>query len=247
MNKKFIKVKNWKNFLNENENENEFENDSFYSAKENYFELYNEQISKIIEDIVYNNKKQQQWKRIPFERMKKIWEKFQKDNIIKDEKGLDLISNIIIKNIVKLNVNTMLSGHSTMNPKDELEELGYKFKTNNIKLEDPMQLHLFKDYKKFKEEQRKEKERELPMTYEEFDEILNDYLYFEEWRQYAISDYALDDLIKIAIKLLRTDDYKEKLILCDNALNISHMRGDIAELFVKGGNEKLSELSGENY
>jgi hypothetical protein len=67
----------------------------------------------------------QPWTVVPFARLKKIWEDFMKYGIVRDTRGLDMIQDIIQTNILKLYVNSELSGHSQVNPADDFEEYGY--------------------------------------------------------------------------------------------------------------------------
>lgn len=69
--------------------------------------------------------KKQPWQVIPFARLKKIWEDYMRMGIVRDTAGLEMIEDIIQTNILKLYVNTELSGHSEVNPDDDFEEYGY--------------------------------------------------------------------------------------------------------------------------
>jgi hypothetical protein len=59
-----------------------------------------------------------------------------------------------------------------------------------------------------------------------------------------ISDYGLEPLMKLLVKLLRSTTPEEKLLVIDRMLNVVHQRSDIAEWFVEGGSQALSQLSG---
>jgi len=69
--------------------------------------------------------KQQPWQLVPFARLKKIWEDFMTYGVVRDTRGLEMIEDIIQTNILKLYVNTELSGHSEVDPKYDFEEYGY--------------------------------------------------------------------------------------------------------------------------
>jgi len=69
--------------------------------------------------------KEQPWKVIPFPRLKKIWEDYMRMGIVRDTAGLEMIEDIITDNILKLYVNTELSGHTPVDPQDDFEEYGY--------------------------------------------------------------------------------------------------------------------------
>lgn len=69
--------------------------------------------------------KEQPWSVVPFYRLKKIWEDYMQTGIVRDVKGVEMIENIITENILKLYVNTELSGHSPYNPEEDFQEYGY--------------------------------------------------------------------------------------------------------------------------
>jgi len=73
------------------------------------------------------------------------------------------------------------------------------------------------------------------------DRKMDDYL-----RNDAFSDYGLEPLVELAIKLTDTTDPKEQILLIDQVLNVVHQRSDLASLFVEGGRMALDELSGYN-
>lgn len=58
-----------------------------------------------------------------------------------------------------------------------------------------------------------------------------------------ISDYGLNPLWKLAEQLMSASSTEQKLLLIDQMLNIIHMRGDLAALFIEGGSSALSQLS----
>lgn len=58
----------------------------------------------------------QRWTLVPAARLKKIWNDYAKLGFVRDEKGIDQIASIIITNIHKLEVNTILTGHTSMSP-----------------------------------------------------------------------------------------------------------------------------------
>ena len=58
----------------------------------------------------------QKWSLVPAARVKKIWNDYAKTGMVRDEKGMENISALIIKNIYKLQTNTILTGHESTNP-----------------------------------------------------------------------------------------------------------------------------------
>ena len=82
-------------------------------------------------------------------------------------------------------------------------------------------------------------------TTEEMDEDVenNFYEYFEpEGKPPAYSDYGLDILLKHVAEYIEANTDAEKIMALDRLLQVTHMRGDLAELFVEGGTDALTNL-----
>jgi hypothetical protein len=61
-----------------------------------------------------------------------------------------------------------------------------------------------------------------------------------------ISDYGLEPLRKIVEELINSNDYNKIIVLINRALDISHQRSDLSELFIEGGEASLNRISGMN-
>lgn len=92
-------------------------------------------IYEMMDDILYevireyknaleNGSGKQKWNVVPFPRLKKIWEDYIKYGVVRDTKGLDMIESIFTRNILKLNANTILAGHDSYFPDDEVNDYG---------------------------------------------------------------------------------------------------------------------------
>jgi hypothetical protein len=93
------------------------------------YELYDDmedKINKILIDFLFENNdeftKRIPWRVVPFARLKKIWEDYIKFKFIRDVKGLEMISGIMIGNTLSLNALTVLSGHTEDSPDEHFEE-----------------------------------------------------------------------------------------------------------------------------
>lgn len=178
-------------------------------AIEAFFEIYDTEKSNLIYEFLENPNGKQSWKFLPFPRVMKIWSDFSKTNIIRDDKGLDLIGTIIIENIAKVYANTMLSGHTQNDPKYELDDI-------------------------------------LPegMDISEFDwDAFYEYITDDSSGHIRLSDYAMDDLLEDAARILDATTDVDKIISIDRALNRIHRRSDIAGWFLQGGTDDLNKLS----
>ena len=95
------------------------------------WDLY-EKMDQVKDGILYGfleDKKKgikvQPWSLIPFPRLKKIWEDYMYQGVVRDTRGLEMIEEIIQTNILKLWVNTELVGHTQNNPDEDFEAAGF--------------------------------------------------------------------------------------------------------------------------
>lgn len=170
----------------------------------------------------FRNKKPgelQYWETIPLHMLKRVWENFMKFNFVqeRDYKTLDKIQQIMTANVLKLNVNTELGGHTSADPtydfKEEYENQGLS-----------------------------DEEATTKAKQDEGDFF--DYIYDPSQRQHRISDYGLKPLQKKLLQLRNLKTPEERLVKIDEMLNIVHRRSDLAAMFVEGGSKSLNQLSG---
>lgn len=67
-------------------------------------------------DNIDNPDYRQSWRLVPAGRLKKIWQDYARFGFVRDEKGIDMIKEIVIENIHKIAVNNILTGHTPANP-----------------------------------------------------------------------------------------------------------------------------------
>lgn len=94
--------------------------DDEWSAYETYSELYDEALYEFINDLK-KNKKVQDWSYVPSDKLKKIWFYFGKTGVVRDIEGIDKIADIICYNVAKVDVNTVMTGHTSTEPLYEVE------------------------------------------------------------------------------------------------------------------------------
>jgi hypothetical protein len=196
-----------------NEEINKYLNEWDDPNSEWIYDLYDERDEIMRETIADFMQKpptaRQPWKLIPFGRLKKIWEDAAKTGVVRDTQGLKMIQDRMIRNLLKLDVNTELLGHMQAYPEDETFE-------------------------------------DAGTTKEAFEEKIEnwDNKYFDSPNgQLRISDYGLKPLWKYAEQLLNTKDPIQKIQYIDQMLNVVHQRSDMAENFVEGGSNALTQLS----
>ena len=95
------------------------------------WDLY-EKMDEVKDSILYgfledkkNGIKTQPWTLVPFARLKKIWEDYMYQGVVRDTRGLEMIEEIVQTNILKLWVNTQLVGHTESNPDEDFEAAGF--------------------------------------------------------------------------------------------------------------------------
>jgi len=122
--------------------ETDTHDDIIYSLYEQRDEVLRETIRDFMEKPLGTY---QPWRLIPFIKLKKLFEDALKFGFIRDEKLLDDIEYRLIRNLLKLDVNTELCGHMSSFPEDDITDLGYtmeKFNeknnnSNDVYFEDP--------------------------------------------------------------------------------------------------------------
>lgn len=92
----------------------------------NLYEKQDELKSEILSDFLFKNNpeftKRIYWRVVPAARVKKIWEDYIRMGIVRDEKGINLIESIMIRNALNLHNLTMLSGHTPSSPDEDFED-----------------------------------------------------------------------------------------------------------------------------
>lgn len=132
--------------------ENFDENSDAYYA---YWEREDEIKLNIFQDFLYKNNsdftKHIPWRVISFPRLKKIWEDYMSKGVIRDEKGLEVIKEIMIRNTAKINILTTLAGHTQNDPEEDFQDnigyfvddqLGCILKKRNTEIDDISQLEI---------------------------------------------------------------------------------------------------------
>lgn len=226
------------------------EYDSNYKESWEIFDEYERDMAyKIVHEIA-DGVEHERWRLIPFGRLQRIWNEFSRFKFIRDEKGMEMIRNICIANTARLYVNSILVGRTSNYPKKYIEdEVGYCFKEKKEEPKeepiDPNQLSLFNPEVHQIPKQEKQYDpcegNTLDLTWDEFEDRMYTYIGDD-----TFSDYATKPLINLACELIEAKSPEEQLLICDRMFNVIHMRGDIAALFVQGGSNSLSKLSGEH-
>lgn len=133
--------------------------------------------------------------------------------------------NIIIRNTIFLDVNTMFYGHTSYFDEDTFND--YVLNTD----ETGESIHDWGEAWEY-------------MGERGYEEILDAFMPKFSNGHDLISDYGLEPLQRIVVELLQTDDPNQIIVLINKALDISHQRSDLSELFIEGGQASLNKISG---
>jgi hypothetical protein len=201
------------------------EEKEYYDWWENESSAVSNVFSQFLEDKK-NNINKQKWNLIPFEQYKNALIEFMKYGKFMrfPTKYIYDWEKIIINNTMQLYANTVLSGHDSYFPYNEvLEILGFEEDSD--------------EYNK------------LNNNYEEMTNYL-DKLGFYDYSiapdgSDAISDYGLKPIFKLLNELEDAKTPEEKIVLINRILDVIHQRGDMASMFIEGGRNSLDKISNE--
>lgn len=90
---------------------------------EAYLEMRSEAMMKALRNIK-DGIEHQPWRVVSLKRIQKIWGDFSDTGFVRNEAGLEKIRAIVVENIIKIDINTSLCGHSSFLPLDEMKEEG---------------------------------------------------------------------------------------------------------------------------
>lgn len=133
--------------------------------------------------------------------------------------------NIVIQNFMYLDVITMFFGHTNYFETDNFNDTVFNTDETGESISDWSEA----------------------MEYIEkmgYDEVLDNILPQFSNGHDLISDYGLEPLRKIVEELYATDDPNEIIVLINKALDVSHQRSDLSEIFIEGGESSLNRISG---
>lgn len=192
-----------------------------------YYEEYDNLFMEILMDMVNKSTKKHVLRKINPNMYQKALNEFIKYGELMrfPAKYVEQWKNIIIQNFMYLDVITMFFGHSTHFDIDAFNDMVLNTDETGKSVSD------WNEAMEYMEEQG-------------YDEILDNILPRFSNGHDLISDYGLEPLRKIVESLYKTDDPNEILVLINKALDISHQRSDLSELFIEGGEASLNRISG---
>lgn len=129
--------------------------------------------------------------------------------------------DLCLENIAKLSVLTEIHGHSSSFPFDVFWDT-----FNNLK-------------------PRKGKEYDFFYVYDILDRKyhIDDYVPFFSNGQPVLSDFGLEPLMRLAVKLIEQTDVNHILVTINMIMDVAHQRSDLSELFLEGGQASHESIS----
>jgi hypothetical protein len=215
--KNFIEIINNEiiDFINEN-----------YNDEYDYYSLYDDKFREILYNMLKKSTKKiilDKINPIPYQKALDEFMKFGQFIHYPTKYVYDW-KDIIIENTVWLNVLSMFWGHTSyFNIEDFNDTVFGDESTENY-------VHDWNQAMKYIENNG-------------YDDVLENILPKFSNGHYLISDYGLEPLQKICMKLLNTNDPNKIIVLINMALDVSHQRSDLSELFIEGGASSLDRIS----
>jgi len=200
---------------------------SYFNDIHDYYDEYDNIFRNILSNMVNKSKNKIKLKKIKPSMYQKALDDFIKfgeithypTNYIRQWK------NIVIENTIMLDVITMFMGHASYFDVDSFNDS--LFGDDNVEKHVP-------DWSEAWEYMGK-------MGYVD---ALDDFLPKFTNGHDLISDYGLEPLQKIVEELIKTNDPDKIIVLINKALDISHQRSDLSEIFIEGGESSLDRISG---
>ncbi len=196
---------------------------------EDYYEEYDNLFREILTDMVNKSTKKHVLIKINPNMYQKALNDFMKFGEITHYPTNYIYTwkNIIIKNFTYLDVITMFFGHTSSFEVDTFNDIVFNTDETGKRISGWNEAMEYID----------------EMGYSE---VLNNILPTFSNGHDLISDYGLEPLRKIVEELIQTNDPNEIIVLINKALDISHQRSDLSELFIEGGEGSLNRISGLN-
>lgn len=152
--------------------------------------------------------------------------------------------DLVLENIAKLEVLTAIGGHTSDFPYYEFYDVfDYNQETGDERDGE------FSAWCKMKYEETGDddytKDYNFQAAYKFLDEVkhMDDYLPLFSNGQWVLSDFGLQPLFKIGQELAENNNANEIIVLINRALDVTHQRSDLAEIFIEGGTPTLDAIS----
>lgn len=194
-----------------------------------YYESYDNLFGEILQLMVNKSNEKIRLKKINPNMYQKALNEFIKFGklVHYPTKYVELWKDIVIENFIYLDVITMFYGH-----------------TSNFDIDMFNDIVLYNDGDNEDNYVSDWTEAWEYMEEMGYDDIVDNILPQFSNGQDLISDYGLEPLGVIVRELMNTTNPNEIIVLINKALDVSHQRSDLSELFIEGGESSLNRISG---
>lgn len=208
-----------KRFLKEND----------FTDADDYYEEYDNVFREILDKMINGDTTKIILKKIKPQMYQQALNEFMKYGQIMryPTKYIHDWKDIVIRNTIFLDVNTMFYGHTSYFDVDTFND--YVFNTD----ESGESVSGWDEAWKYMEQKG-------------YVEVLDAFMPRFSNGHDLISDFGLEPLQKIVKQLMENQDPNQILVLINKALDISHQRSDLSEIFIEGGEASLDRISGTN-
>jgi len=134
---------------------------------------------------------------------------------------------IVIRNTIFLDVNTMFYGHTSYFNVDTFNDWVFNTEETGESVKDWSEAWEYMEEKGYAD-------------------VLEEFMPKFSNGHDLISDYGLEPLNGVVQQLMEIQDPNQILVLINKALDISHQRSDLSEIFIEGGEASLDRISGTN-
>lgn len=86
-----------------------------------YLEKLPEVRQRVVDEFLGGHHARQPWRVFPAGRLERIWSEAA-EGFVRDTKGLDSLADLVIENVLRLQFNTEIAGHTALSTEDALED-----------------------------------------------------------------------------------------------------------------------------
>lgn len=198
-----------------------------FNDNDDYYQEYDDTFREILQKMINGNKTKILLKRIKPSMYQQALNEFVRYGKIMryPTKYIYTWKDIIIRNTIFLEVNTMFYGHTSYFDVDMFNDEVLNTDETGESVRDWSEAWEY-------------------MGEKGYDEVLDEFMPKFSNGHDLISDFGLKPLQEVVLELMNTEDPNQILVLINKALDISHQRSDLSELFIEGGERTLNRISG---
>jgi len=99
---------------------------------DDFSERHEREGAEIVRQFLSGKTKLVNWRKVPIDKLKRLWAEHAKYGFVRDEAGLNDVAESILDGIARLQFSTEVMGHEAVDPKEVLESIGYDFSDKQV-------------------------------------------------------------------------------------------------------------------